>query len=172
MGILQNPEDLFNPDFVCRLWTNFLIDLSPQTLQLYDKNEGVITKDKDVKKTPNSNTATRRIGNMVRVLQREIRFWVGPYLFLAVAAFLTPVGYLLYVLFVRWFQGDPLIITSLLSLEMLLYFLVMALTGTITSLNWVWGFVLQAISLLLGSWSGRGPTPPSPSGVPDTSRFC
>lgn len=109
------------------------------------------------KRLPNSNSTTRRIGNMVRVLQREIRSWVCPYLFPAVAAFLTPVGYLLYVLFVRWFQGDPLIITSLLSLEMLLYFLVMALTGTITSLNWGWGLrassYIAVVGLLVWPWT-------------------
>lgn len=58
---------------------------------------------------------------------------------------LTPLGYLAYVLAVRWLQGNPLYVEPLLSTRMGLYFLVLALTGVLVGLDWNLG--LRATSL-------------------------
>lgn len=74
-----------------------------------------------------------------------------------IAAVLTPVGYLSYALFVRWLQGHPLYIEPLLSTGMFLYFLVLALTGFIATLDWYWGLrgtpILAVGGLLLWPWA-------------------
>lgn len=54
----------------------------------------------------------------------------------AIATLLTPIGYFGYVIFVRWFQGNPLKIEPIFSEVMILYLFVLALTGVLMGLAW------------------------------------
>lgn len=60
---------------------------------------------------------------------------------LAASAVLTPIAYVSYVLVVRRLQGTPLTVEveQLFSAGMLLYVLVLAVTGILATLDWYWG---------------------------------
>lgn len=73
------------------------------------------------------------------------------------ASVLTPIGYLLYTLAVRSTQGNPLSIEPFASQGMLVYLLVLSLTGAVIVLGWGWGLrfapVVAISSLLLWPWA-------------------
>lgn len=75
---------------------------------------------------------------------------------LAVAAVLTPFGYFSYLLVVRSLQRYPYNIEPLLSTDMLVYFLVLGLTGGIAVLGWSGGLRVAPIiavgGLLIWPW--------------------
>lgn len=77
---------------------------------------------------------------------------------LAASAILTPITYVSYVLVVRRLQGPPLTVEveQLLSPGMLLYFLVLAVTGALATADWYWGLrvtpPLAVGGLLLWPW--------------------
>lgn len=93
---------------------------------------------------------------MVTALQKKVSSQTGQSLAPAVAAVLTPIVYLSYVLLIRWLQGHPLKVEPLLSTGMFLYFLVLALTGIIAALSWDWGLrgtpIIAVGGLLLWPW--------------------
>lgn len=77
----------------------------------------------------------------------------------ALAAVLTPIGYLSYILAVRLFQGYPLVVEPLASVQMGLYALVLGLTGAVATLGWRWGLrvapAVTLVGLLLWPWVYR-----------------
>lgn len=69
---------------------------------------------------------------------------------IAMAALLTPVAYLTYLLAVRGFQGHPLTVEPVGSPRMILYFAILSLTGTVAVLGWLWGLRVAPLATVGG----------------------